>query len=407
MSREIRKMLSKWEPIPGLLGDRHIRATRLYRYMPLQYAKNMVDSGIVRVAASTNYRTETSKSRRDEEETKSKRVLGAELFGTPAHLPEGYRVSTEIEAEGANHNKLTMTGTVPPYWLLALTTDLTPAMFDRFENDAAVEISDPIEFLCRMHAGSTELHGDGANIDAGFVEYVGELIAYGYCGITYPAHFHKNVEFKAQKEFRLVWAPKQCNGDRQGDGDYFTFQLAGGLRDIARVIRKRDVVSGREPTIRFPEDIVENYQRRQDKHEGLHKQAIEQGKAALALHEKRVGAVPSTTGVLRIAWIEARYGIRQLSEDYLQRWDQWANEVDLSHTHDVMAFAPGQTCATQFLEMRLVWVGGHVQVFSVTDPFDQAQIWTILAANPIALFEWENERRGKYTGPNGMVFYAG
>ena len=65
-------MLAERVHVPGFTGDKELPLARLYRYMPVEACRRLVERGEVRVSSSTNFnRDETlSETRRDDEQKK-------------------------------------------------------------------------------------------------------------------------------------------------------------------------------------------------------------------------------------------------------------------------------------------------------------------------------------------------
>ena len=246
-------MLSKLARHPNHRGQTPFTTDKLFRYMPEVNARQWVENGDVRVSASTKF-TEgegLSYARQDDEQNKSVSVRGSGSAGLTSQMPPGFRASA-YDKEIASGTLTTITGHVEdPYWILSMSSDLTLELFDTFGESAAVEVFDPPEFLRRVNLNSPHLQWLGGRIHAGFVQYFGEQVAYGYAAVRVPLFFSKSSQFASQKEFRVVWHPKYPL-----DGCHDNVRCQEGLKDISRVVLREDVKNGLIQETRFPDDII-------------------------------------------------------------------------------------------------------------------------------------------------------
>lgn len=251
-------MLTESVHVSGFAGDRVLPLTQLYRYMPVEACNRMVERGEVRVSSSTNFdRDETlSETRRDDEQNKQVGTVLHRLRTKPA-VPKGFRFEIQEGEETPSGTKTTFKSHVDdPFWILSLSTDLTHALFREFKEPAAVEITDPEEFINRLKNASAQLLLGSQDIFGhGLAQYGDNIMAYGETVISLNPLLHKADKYRPQKEYRVVWHPR-----RQARTHEWLY-VEGGLADIATVVSRKDLASGAEEEVRFPEDAVADYQR--------------------------------------------------------------------------------------------------------------------------------------------------
>ena len=250
-------MLSKIVRVPGFSGRRELPLERLYRYMPLDACNRMVECGEIRVTSSTKTFSrdeDPSTSRQDEEQKKSVRTTVSKIIRS-RQVPKGFRFEIKEEGRAAGGTRVKLQSHVDdPYWMLALSTDLTLNLFEEFREKASIEILDPEEFVGRLRDASTQLLVAGDIFDYDHVDYADEYIAYGRAAISVSTFFHKASRYRVQKEYRVVWHPGRIAAKH-------AYLILGSLVDIVRVVSKEDVENGTRKEMRFPEDAIATYQR--------------------------------------------------------------------------------------------------------------------------------------------------
>lgn len=251
-------MLTESVHVPGFVGDKVLPLARLYRYMPVEACNRMVERGEVRVSSSTNFgRDETlSETRRDDEQNKQVSVVLHKLRQKPA-VQQGFPFEIQGGEKTPSGTKTTFKSHVDdPFWILSLSTDLTRALFEEFKEPAVVEIMDPEEFINRLRSASAQLLlGPQDIFGHGRAQYGDSIKAYGETVISLSPLLHKADEYRAQKEYRVVWHPR-----RQARTHEWLY-VDGGLADIARVVSREDLANGAQEEVRFPENAVADYQR--------------------------------------------------------------------------------------------------------------------------------------------------
>ena len=175
-------MLKKWEYVPNV-GRKELPVKRLYRYMPLDACRRMVDYGEVRVSSSDSLNDEAlTESRQDDEQTQSIRASMSEVVRL-GDVPKGYQVDIRTESgddsEGRGESTFRMY-IEDAFWILSLTTDLTIELFDEFDEIAAVEFTDPERFVALLESASGRLLMDQRDVfEHDFVEYADHYVVYG------------------------------------------------------------------------------------------------------------------------------------------------------------------------------------------------------------------------------------
>ena len=249
-------MLTKFVHIPGFMGDRKVPLKRLYRYMPLDACVRMVGRGEVRVSSSTNFSDdeELSDTRKDDEQSKVVSAVASEIIET-SRVPKGFRLQVHEGAESDGRTQFKLRSHVEDsYWILALSTNLSCALFDEFKETAAVEIHEPEEFLRRIKNASPRLLLPGEIFGHGHIEYADEYIGYGRTAIEVSPFFNKSSRYRTQKEYRVVWHPRRTATTHE-------YLHLGRLDDIVTVVRRKDVESGATKEVRFPDDAIAEYRR--------------------------------------------------------------------------------------------------------------------------------------------------
>ncbi|MCY3621501.1 MAG: hypothetical protein OXH68_07295 [Gammaproteobacteria bacterium] len=85
------RVLKKWEYVPDV-GRKQLPVKRLYRYMPVDACRRMVERGEVRVSSSDSFNDETlTQTRQDDEQTQSISASVSEVVGL-GDAPKGFRV---------------------------------------------------------------------------------------------------------------------------------------------------------------------------------------------------------------------------------------------------------------------------------------------------------------------------
>ena len=192
-------------------GDPKPMTPRLYRYLPIQYCREFVDCGRVRISRSRTLDDHSlSAGQRDEENRKSVVVHASEVT-----LPEptDTRIASSVTDLGSTGRErfevqAKLSG---DYYLLCLSSDLRDDLFDEFPPaDAVVEIFNVSRFAKAMRrAGSRKFGGRGAKVWMIHqpVRYLGEVLGYGRAMLTVSPFFDKHTDFKHQKEHRFAWYP--------------------------------------------------------------------------------------------------------------------------------------------------------------------------------------------------------
>ena len=251
-------MLTGSVHVPGFAGDKALPLARLYRYMPVGACQRMVERGEVRVSSSTNFNQDEtlSETRRDDEQSKQMSTVLHKVRKAPA-AQKGFRVEVQQGEETPSGTETTFKSHVDdPFWILSLSTDLTPALFEEFDEPAAVEITEPEEFIRRLESASVQiLLGPQDIFDHGRVRYADKVIAYGRVALRLNPLRHKAARYRPQKEYRVVWHPR-----RQATPHEWLY-VEEGLADISRVVSREDLTSGVEREVRFPEDAIAEYQK--------------------------------------------------------------------------------------------------------------------------------------------------
>ena len=228
---------------------------RLYRYLPIEYSREFVDRGRVRISRSTTLNDDKlSAGQRDAENRKSL-VLHASGVTLPdradprivsrvTELGSERRESFELEAELTSD-----------YYLLCLSSDLRADLFDEFPPaDAVVEIFNVARFAKAMRRASLRTFG-GRGREVWMthqpVRYMDEILGYGTSMLTMSPCFDKHTDYANQKEHRFTWYP--CIFD-----DEYVFLDCGSLASMARVIRREQVESGEV------EEVIVDYRTLQD-----------------------------------------------------------------------------------------------------------------------------------------------
>ena len=248
-------MVSKLVDVPGFASSKELQVGKLYRYMPLEACNGMVDEGEIRISASTKFKLDDglSHSRRDDEHNKSTRAVVSEEM--KIRVAEGLKLTvTPIDERADGTLTKFHSQTISSYWILSLSTDLTVCLFDEFGEDAAVEVFHPDEFLRRLQNASERLLVPIEPIRHDHVKYADEYLAYGYTALLLDPLFHKAEKYRCHKEYRVVWHP------RRGEDEHEFLHL-GSLKDIARVVRKEQVMDEFREAVIFPDYAIEEYLR--------------------------------------------------------------------------------------------------------------------------------------------------
>ncbi len=337
-------MLKKWEFVPDV-GRKELPVKRLFRYMPLDACRRMVESGVVRVSSSTSFKDEAlTETRRDDEQTQSIRASASEVLET-GNVPKGFQVDVRSESgDGLVGGKETTFRTTieDSYWILSLTTDLTLELFDEFDETAAVEITDPERFVALLASASGRLlRGQRDIFGHDFVEYADHYVVLGTAGIPMKPFMRKSTAYRSQKEFRVVWHPR-----RQALTHDWLY--VGSLGDVARVVTRDEVATGRVGEVRFPEDAVARYRKTRGVPTGpfgtrddvvrelAHYGRRPRGGTVKDMPEG-VGSKEPLRGTLAIEYIKVHYGVKVLTADYVADW--WDGRT---HDDDIEQFEIGR-----------------------------------------------------------------
>ena len=371
-------MLKKWEHVPDV-GRKELPVKRLYRYMPLDACRRMVEYGEVRVSSSTSLNDETlTETRRDDEQTQSIKASMSKVAGV-GDVPKGFQVDVRTESgDGPDGREETTfrTRVEDSFWILSLTTDLTIDLFDEFDEIAAVEICDPERLLALLESASGRLLIDERDIFAhDFVEYADHYLVYGTASLPMKPFMRKSVAYRSQKEFRVVWHPR-----RQALKHDWLY--VGLLWDVARVVTREDVAAGRIGEVRFPEDAAARYRKsrgaptgpfgtRDDVIRDFEHYDKRRRSGTVTDMPEGVESKEPWTGTITIEYIKVHYGTRVLSKDYVADWWDYR-----THDDDIEQFEIGRQYPEQYSEFRLRFEndrGGGV-TFSLTNPHAQAEI---------------------------------
>lgn len=102
----------------------------------------MVNTGQVRVSASTNCDRDVGllQTRQDEKQKKAVRTRMSEVSGTSV-VPKGFEVGVTCDEEEASGTQIRMESEVEDsYWILLLSTGLCLCLFEEFAEEAGVEL---------------------------------------------------------------------------------------------------------------------------------------------------------------------------------------------------------------------------------------------------------------------------
>lgn len=219
------------EPIPVGEDFRGIHSgstPKLFRISRLPYLKDMLEHGNVRFGSASGYQSiENDEARADNEMKKGykrsgRRVTITTLDGRPI---------TALEEVSFDTARMTSDMVELPYWMLCLSTDLDPRLFDDFPSaegdDAVISIFDPDEFMRRIRRAMAVTLPD--------VHVFPETVF--YYDIYHPPRRDispltmKEMRFAYQREVRIVLDPGHAEAIAEGA---FTIGI-GSIKDIAAI----------------------------------------------------------------------------------------------------------------------------------------------------------------------------
>ncbi|MGF1623959.1 MAG: hypothetical protein ACFCVH_03670 [Alphaproteobacteria bacterium] len=196
-------------PVPCTSGPVHPaipNGTKLiYRYSNREYVRQMVEEGRVRFSAAQSYEgEENNAAQRDEELSKH------------AYMPGRYtKITTQdgqpIEIIGDVQRTVSASG----YHLVCFSCVWDPQLFEDFQADTCVVVTDPAEFARRLEAAGAAVFPGWYSIDCPvqyFDPYERRKKEYFEAGMS------KDFRFAYQNEYRILWS--QLN-NRPIDGAHF------------------------------------------------------------------------------------------------------------------------------------------------------------------------------------------
>lgn len=205
-------------PVAAPARPRHPNAADvLFRYGPSQRMQAMVEGGSIRIGPASFYRDlERDVARADEELAKNSFMPGAYTRITA-------REGKEIPIIG----DVRRTVSAPDYFVLCMSCDWDPTLFDDFRADSCVIVRDPEAFAQRLELVG-KLILDGWNFHHTPVEYFDpyEMPRHQY----FDASMCKDFRFAYQREYRFIW---MHTDGREADG--FRFLELGPLDGIAEL----------------------------------------------------------------------------------------------------------------------------------------------------------------------------
>ncbi len=193
---------------------------RIFRYGRAVHLRDLVEKGALRIAPSQSYEDAAlNAARRDGEDRKLSIMPGK--FTQVTH-------ADGIPIKIIGDVNMAITGS--PYHLASFSCEWDDDLFDDFNEEACVVITDPDEFARRLKAAGTNIFPDWYfhyNPVSYFDPYErgkNEII---------DVAMAKDFSFAYQKEFRVLWA--QLHAERV---DGYQFVEMGNASDIMRLLRR-------------------------------------------------------------------------------------------------------------------------------------------------------------------------
>ena len=196
-------------------------ADALFRYGQSHHMQAMVEHGSIRIGPASFYRElERDVARVDEECAKNSFMPG-----------EYTRITTQEGKEIPIIGDVRRTVSAPDYFVLCMSCDWDPALFDDFGADSCVIVRDPEAFAQRLEL-AVKLILDGWHFHHNPVEYFDpyEMPRHQY----FDASMCKDFRFAYQREYRFLWM--HTNGC---EADGFRFLELGPLDGIAELHLQR------------------------------------------------------------------------------------------------------------------------------------------------------------------------
>jgi hypothetical protein len=195
----------------------------LYRYGKREYLMPTLEHGRLRVGAASFYRELERDSARGDEELSKKSYLAGEYTTVATQDGKAIPVLGDI----------CRTVSSPNYYVLCMSCDWDPALFEAFNSDCCVVIRDPEEFATRLSASANKDLG-GWYFYHNPVEYFDpyEMSRNQF----FDAAACKDFGFAYQREYRFLWM--HLNG-REAHG-FVNLEL-GALADIAEMWTLEDL----------------------------------------------------------------------------------------------------------------------------------------------------------------------
>lgn len=189
----------------------------LFRYGERKYMQPIVEQGSVRITPASYYRIiEDDCGRADDELSKRSFWPG-----------EYSKITTMDGKEIPIKGDVQRTVSAPDFYILCMTCDWNPALFDDFKADLCVVIHDPeifatkIEIAARIQLSDWYFHHCPVHYFDPFERSRHEVFDAGMC---------KNFCFAYQREYRFLWIH---TGGKEAAG--FKFLELGPLGDIAEL----------------------------------------------------------------------------------------------------------------------------------------------------------------------------
>ncbi len=213
------------EPLVGILDNSSVAAPArprypnaadvLFRYGSTQHMQAMVEQGLIRIGPASFYREfELDGARTDEELTKSSFMLGEYTHAT---TQDGKKIPII--------GNVRQTVSARDYFVLCMSCDWDPMLFEDFGADSCVVVHDPEAFAQRLDLASKSIL-DGWYFHHNPVEYFDPYE--GSHNQYFDATMSKDFRFAYQREYRFLWTHL---GGQKADG--FRFLELGPLEGIA------------------------------------------------------------------------------------------------------------------------------------------------------------------------------
>lgn len=212
-------------PVAAPARPRHPNAADvLFRYGPSQRMQAMVERGSIRIGPASFCRDlERDEARADEERAKNSFVSGRYT-----------RIITQEGKEIPIIGDVRRTVSAPDYFVLCMSCDWDPTLFDDFGSDSCVIVRDPEAFAQRLELAVKLVLNDWY-FHHNPVEYFDpyEMPRHQY----FDASMCKDFRFAYQREYRFLWM--HMDG-REVDG--FKFLELGPLDGIAEIHFRKQII---------------------------------------------------------------------------------------------------------------------------------------------------------------------